>query len=342
MISDLVPTLLFSVPGGPAAAIFLGALFSFGYYPGPRMISENPDLMFLIVWSVALSSVVGAGLCFAVTPLLARLTRIPFGIIAAPLILIMVIGAYQATGTMGDIFLLFAMGALGWAMKHAGWPRAPALVGFVLAKPMEQCFWLTNQIHGWPWLLRPGVLIIASLIALPLALRLWRALRDRRATGAVAAAPAPGSAPESRKAASKHPLIDLILAAAVSVAFAWALTEMPGFNPTSRLMPAPALLPGLPLALFLLYRAIRDDRRLRDPAFSEPVILVALVLYAAAIRVLGFTLPTVALLAWMLFARAGMRWWTGAIYGAAVLAVALALFAVLRGDAPTRVLTGLN
>ena len=31
VISDLVPTLLFSVPGGPAAAIFLGALFSFGY-----------------------------------------------------------------------------------------------------------------------------------------------------------------------------------------------------------------------------------------------------------------------------------------------------------------------
>ena len=48
VISDLVPTLLFSVPGGPAAAIFLGALFSFGYYPGPRMITQNPDLMFLM------------------------------------------------------------------------------------------------------------------------------------------------------------------------------------------------------------------------------------------------------------------------------------------------------
>jgi hypothetical protein len=42
---------LFSVPGGPAAAIFLGALFTFGYYPGPRMVTQNPDLMYLIVWS---------------------------------------------------------------------------------------------------------------------------------------------------------------------------------------------------------------------------------------------------------------------------------------------------
>ena len=75
----------------------------------------------------------GAAICFAITPALARLTRIPFAIIAAPLVLIMVIGAYQSTSTMGDIFMLFTMGALGWLMKHGGWPRAPALVGFVLS-----------------------------------------------------------------------------------------------------------------------------------------------------------------------------------------------------------------
>ena len=111
------------------------------------MITQSPYLMFLIVWSVALTSVVGALICFAITPALARLTRIPFAIIAAPLVLIMVVGAYQSTSTIGDIFMLFALGGLGWLMKHGGWPRAPALVGFVLSGPMEQYFWLTNQIH---------------------------------------------------------------------------------------------------------------------------------------------------------------------------------------------------
>jgi hypothetical protein len=65
---------------------------------------------------------------------------------------------------MGDLYLLFGLGLLGWMMKHAEWPRAPALVGFVLAAPMEQYFWLSNQLHGWSWLTRPGVLIIASVI----------------------------------------------------------------------------------------------------------------------------------------------------------------------------------
>lgn len=337
VISDLVPTLLFSVPGGPAAAIFLGALFSFGYYPGPRMITQNPDLMYLIVWSVALSSIIGAAICFAIAPTLARLTRIPFGIIAAPLILIMVIGAYQSTSTMGDIFMLFALGALGWMMKHAEWPRAPALVGFVLAGPMEQYFWLANQIHGWSWLLRPGVLIIASFIAIPLLLSLYRWWRSR-------GGPSKDEAAEVLALPEKtdHKTISLILAALVSVAFAYALWEMMSFNPSSRLMPSLALLPGLPLALWLLYRAVRDYAPAADPTFNEPTILLVLLAYAVAVWALGFSIPTVVLLLWMLFVRAGMRPLPGAIYGAVVFGVVWLLFDVLRGDAPVGAFTGLS
>ncbi len=337
VIADLVPTVLFSVPGGPAAAIFLGALFTFGYYPGPRMINQNPDLMFLIVWSVALASVVGAALCFAVTPALARLTRIPFAIIAAPLILIMVIGAYQATSTMGDIFMLFALGALGWMMKHAEWPRAPALVGFVLATPMEQYFWLANQLHGWSWLLRPGVLIIASFIIVPVLLNIWRRWRTGGKPQRDAAAEAL-DLPDT----TDNKTVSLILAALVCVAFAYAIWEMTGFNPSSRLMPSLALLPGLPLALWLLVRAVRNYTPSADPAFKEPMILAVLIAYAVALWAVGFTVSTIALLGWMLFFRAKMRPVAGAVYGVIVFGLAWLLFDVLRGDAPTGALTGIS
>lgn len=338
VISDLVPTLLFSVPGGPAAAIFLGALFSFGYYPGPRMISQNPDLMFLIVWSVALASIVGAAICFAISPALARLTRIPFGIIAAPLILIMVLGAYQSTSTIGDIFMLFALGALGWMMKHADWPRAPALVGFVLAKPMEQYFWLANQIHGWSWLLRPGVLIIAALIVLPPLLRLWRRRnRPAAAPEEVEEEAFEVEAPAPHKA---NPTVSLVLALLVSAMFLYAGWETLSFNPSSRMMPALALIPGTPLALWLVYRALQDYAPVRDEALDEAVILAVLIGYAVAIWALGFSLPTLALLAWMLWRRAGMRLVTGLLYGAVVFFIVRELFGMLRGDAPVGVLTG--
>ncbi|NNF24661.1 MAG: tripartite tricarboxylate transporter permease [Rhodobacteraceae bacterium] len=339
VISDLVPTLLFSVPGGPAAAIFLGALFSFGYYPGPRMITQNPDLMFLIVWSVALTSVVGAGLCFAITPMLARLTRIPFAIIAAPLVLIMVIGAYQSTSTMGDIFMLFLLGGLGWLMKHGGWPRAPALVGFVLSGPMEQYFWLTNQIHGWSWLTRPGVLIIGSVIVIPLILS---ALKWARSRGKPIETPQHESAGDSAMDQDASSGVALVLAALASGMFLYALWEMFTFNPASRLMPALAIVPGLPLVLWLLVRGVREYKNDFGRDASELWILVTLVAYALAVWAIGLSIPTILLIAWMLLARAKMRLWTSAIYGAAVFAVIRLLFELLRGDAPVGALLQLS
>jgi TctA family transporter len=337
VISDLVPTLLFSVPGGPAAAIFLGALFSFGYYPGPRMITQNPDLMFLIVWSVALSSVVGAALCFGVTPLLARLTRIPFAIIAAPLVLIMVIGAYQATSTMGDIFMLFTLGALGWLMKHGGWPRAPALVGFVLSGPMEQYFWLTNQIHGWSWLTRPGVLVIASIIVIPLLLQGWRWLRR----GQAAPADAPVQ-PADTPGAEANRGVALVLATIGAALFAYALWETLTFNPASRLMPLLAIVPGLPLTLWLVLRGVREYRDDFARDAGELVILGVLLAYGVAVWAVGLTIPTLALIAWMLLVRARMRVWTAAIYGACVFGIVWLLFDVMRGDRPVGALIALS
>ncbi|MGH1482257.1 MAG: tripartite tricarboxylate transporter permease [Geminicoccales bacterium] len=328
VIADLVPTLLFSVPGGPAAAIFLGALFSFGYYPGPRMIQQNPDLMFLIVWSVAFTSVVGALACFLLTPWLARLTRIPFAIIAAPLVLVMIIGAYQNTSTLGDIFLLLALGTLGWLMKHGGWPRAPALVGFVLSGPMEQYFWLSNQIHGWSWLTRPGVLIIASIIFLPLAWNLLRARGARRHDGEASEATAEEEPDRSNRT------VALVLAVIASATFLYAFIELWSFNPTSRLMPALAIFPGLPLAAWLVIRGIREYRNDFGDDAEELHILAVLVLYAVLIWAFGFSLPTLALLSWMLLARAKMRLWSAAIYGAVVFAISHLLFNALRGDAP--------
>ncbi len=336
VISDLVPTLLFSVPGGPAAAIFLGALFSFGYYPGPRMVTQNPDLMFLIVWSVALTSIVGAALCFAITPMLARLTRIPFAIIAAPLVLVMVIGAYQATSTIGDIFMLFMLGALGWLMKHGGWPRAPALVGFVLSGPMEQYFWLTNQIHGWSWLTRPGVLVIASIIVIPLLISGVRKLRQWQSNEAVAE-------PEDTDAAEEcNRSVALMLAALAATLFLYALWETFTFNPASRLMPLLAIAPGVPLTLWLVFRGVREFKPDLARDASELTILAVLLAYAVALWAIGLTIPTLALLCWMLLARAQMRLWTAALYGAVVFAAIWFLFDVLRGDPPVGALIPLS
>ncbi|MEH6721111.1 MAG: tripartite tricarboxylate transporter permease [Aurantimonas endophytica] len=336
IISDLVPTLLFSVPGGPAAAIFLGALFSFGFYPGPRMVSEQPELLYLIVWSVALASVVGAAICFAVTPLMARLTNIRFALIAAPLLLVMVAGAYQSTQTLGDIAVLLALGIVGWYMKQADWPRAPVLVGFVLAGPMEQYFWLTNQIHGWSWLGRPGVLLIASFIVVPLVWRLVTALRTRRAEAdSVKAAPSSDGVDEARRGTSSSRLVLAVLAVAV---MAYAAFETSGFRPNARLLPMLAIVPGLALAILVLVQEVRaylnQPGAFRVDAREEYPVAGLLLLYGVGIALFGLNLATLAFLLLVLTRFAGMRVIPATIYTVVLIAGVNGMFELMRLSPP--------
>ncbi len=330
VISDLVPTLLFSVPGGPAAAIFLGALFSFGFYPGPRMVSEHPTLMYVIVWSVALASILGAAICFAVTPLIARMTQIRFALIAAPLVLIMVAGAYQATQSLGDIAVLLILGLVGWLMKQADWPRAPVLVGFVLAAPMEQYFWLTTQIHGWSWLLRPGVLIIASLIVVPLLIQLTQSWRGRRAERIEE-----GANPRSTTAAQDSTTFTRCVLASVAVpVFAYALWETMQFSPSSRLLPLLAIVPGLALAIFILGRELwrlkTHVEEFRFDATDEYGVILGFIVYGIGIALLGFNIATIGFLGWVLFTCAKMRPITGFIYGVVLIIAINGIFHLMR------------
>jgi hypothetical protein len=128
----------------------------------------------------------------------------------------------------------------------------------------------------------------------------------------------------------------LALALIALLAFSYAAWEMMGFNPGSRLMPLLAVVPGLPLAAWLTWRASGDRRSTTSSGTgAERYVLLILLIYAFAIWAFGLLVPTSLLLAWMLCLKAGMRWWTAMIYGAVILVLVLLLFDVLRGEAPT-------
>jgi putative tricarboxylic transport membrane protein len=289
--ADLVPTMLFGVPGGPAAAIFLGALFVYGFYPGPRLIQTQPELMFLIVWSTAIAAVAGAALCLLISPFIARITRIDFGLIAAPLLVIMLLGAFAQHQVYADFIVLLLFGITGWLMKEGGWPRAPLLVGFVLSDPIERNFWLTYQLHGWAWLQRPIVLLLILGIIAPLATAAWRARRERGSGEAPEAAPPfPGSSATvaSLEDRSRWDL-NLVLGAGAALLFGYALWQAMGFRFDSRLVPMLAGIPGLVAALVVLARRARGTGEWS--AWPRSMDAVHFLLLAAAIvslRIIGF------------------------------------------------------
>ena len=159
----LMPTLLFGVPGSSAMALLLGALLIFGIQPGPALLRDNLELVFVIIWSLALANVFGTVICIFLSKPIARLTFVPFQYVAPVVLAIVIMGAWQQTRHVGDLVVLAAFGLLGWVMKRIGMPRPPLLVGFILSVLVERYLWMSYSIHDWDWLTRPLVLVIGAL-----------------------------------------------------------------------------------------------------------------------------------------------------------------------------------
>ncbi|MFL1453108.1 tripartite tricarboxylate transporter permease [Marinobacter sp. GN3S48] len=159
----LIPTLLFGIPGSGSMAVFLGGMVLIGIEPGPSMVTSNLDITYTIVWSLALANLVGAGACLLLSKWVARITTIPYALMAPFMITIICFAAFQATRDLNDLVALVGIGALGVLMKRFDWPRPAFLIGFVLASGMETYLYQAVQFDGWEFLTKPGVLVIGAL-----------------------------------------------------------------------------------------------------------------------------------------------------------------------------------
>ncbi|WP_104176946.1 tripartite tricarboxylate transporter permease [Cryobacterium sp. Y50] len=178
---DLIPTLLFGIPGGAPSALLLGALLMFGIEPGPRIITDHLDVIYVIIWSFAIASVLGSLLCFVIAKPLSKLSFVPFPLLAAGLIPILFIAGFQGAKQLQIIPLMLVLGVVGWLMKAFNFPRAPFLIGFVLSIPLERYYYLTDNLYEFSeWAVRPGVLVMAAILVLPLVFAAIRWIRAKR------------------------------------------------------------------------------------------------------------------------------------------------------------------
>src|SRR5499427_2327604 len=160
----LVPTIAFGVPAGASMAILLGAFLMHGLTPGPEMLTKHLDLTYLIVWSLTLAHVIGAVICLGCSRWLAQVSRIRPEILLPVIIALVFVAAFEGEHDWGDLYALLFFGVVGWIMKRLGWPRPPMVLGLVVGAIFERYLFISMQLYGWAWLLRPAVLVILACV----------------------------------------------------------------------------------------------------------------------------------------------------------------------------------
>ncbi|MBV8838346.1 MAG: tripartite tricarboxylate transporter permease [Alphaproteobacteria bacterium] len=180
----LVPTIAFGVPSGASMALLLTAFTMHGLVPGPDMLTKNLDVTYTIIWSLTLAHVIAAAICIFSSRGLAKLSETPPGMLLPIIIPMVFIAAFEATRSWGDLISLFVFGVVGWMMKRLHWPRPPMILGLVVGPIFERYLFISDQLYGSAWLLRPVVIAVGLLIAWVLfrpmrqtAVEIWQELR---------------------------------------------------------------------------------------------------------------------------------------------------------------------
>ena len=262
---QIIPTLAFGVPGGTSWAIVLVAMTAYGVIPGLGMLDPDQHLnvTMSMVATLALGNLFMTLLAMGATGQMAKLTLIPYSQLAAVLVPLMFISAYQSNQSWGDIFLVFGSGALGLAMKWFGWPRPPLVLGFILGPIIEANLWPAVQIWGVLGILYRPVTLTLVLFGLGSALYLtWMMGRMSEVEAVSKAATSEVNTPTASNTQRrfglplrftwKNEVLFSLILLFVSI---WALYETQSFNATqSRFLPTWLLVFLIPLQVLQIVR----------------------------------------------------------------------------------------
>lgn len=168
-----IPTLTLGIPGSTTMALMLGALMIHGITPGPRLISDHPDLFWGLVVSFLFGNLFLLVLNIPLIGLWVRLLRVPHYYLYPTVIMMICVGVYGMSNSLTDVWATLAFGVIGYVLRVFRFEPAPMLIGFVLGPMMEEFFrraMLLSRGDPMVFIERPGSAALLGAGALLLCL----------------------------------------------------------------------------------------------------------------------------------------------------------------------------
>lgn len=147
-VGHFVPMLAMGIPGSATTAVLMGVMIMYGVQPGPRLISEHPDLFWGLVNSMYAGNVMLLILNLPMIGLFVRILYTPVGILMPLVLVFSAIGIYSVNGSIVDLGFMLVFGVLGYIFKKIDMPIAPLVLGVVLGDIMEQSFRKALTLSG--------------------------------------------------------------------------------------------------------------------------------------------------------------------------------------------------
>jgi putative tricarboxylic transport membrane protein len=182
-----VPMLALGLPTGPITAVLIGALMIHGVAAGPQLVNEHPNVFWGFVASMYVGNLMLLALNLPLVSLFVSVLRIPYAYLYPLIIMFCVIGVYEVSHSIVDVWIMLIMGLVGYALRKFGFDPAPLVLGLVIAPTFEQSlrqslimsngdYWIFFQRSiSLTLLLISFVLLLMSFVSFVLHRKDWRA-----------------------------------------------------------------------------------------------------------------------------------------------------------------------
>jgi putative tricarboxylic transport membrane protein len=132
-----VPMMALGIPTSPVTAVMIAAIMVHGILPGPMLIQQQPELFWGFVASMYVGNVVLLILNLPMVGLFVNLLRIPYAYLYPCILCFCILGTYSVSNSVVDVWILLAMGGIGYLLRKFGFDLAPVALGLVLAPMLE-------------------------------------------------------------------------------------------------------------------------------------------------------------------------------------------------------------
>jgi putative tricarboxylic transport membrane protein len=132
-----VPMMALGIPTSPVTAVMIAAIMVHGILPGPMLIQQQPELFWGFVASMYVGNIVLLILNLPMVGLFVNLLRIPYAYLYPCILCFCILGTYSVSNSLVDVWILLAMGGVGYVLRKFGYDLAPVALGLVLAPMLE-------------------------------------------------------------------------------------------------------------------------------------------------------------------------------------------------------------
>ena len=176
---SLVPTFTLGIPGSPTAAVLLGGLLIHGLWPGPTLFTENADIAYTFMAGFFVSQIVILLAAILILKYAAHILKVKEYYMGPTIIALCFFGAFAVNNNFFDVYVMLALGVIGYFLLKIGITPIAAVLGLVLGAIAEQNFLLGYRIASARdmvfefFFMRPISMVIIGCIILLIASTIW-------------------------------------------------------------------------------------------------------------------------------------------------------------------------